>query len=119
MANATLVAVLASFGLLAGLAQEYKSVKEAMSATHKGKESIAAKAGEGKASEDEVKKLIAVYEFMAGQKPAMGDAEAFKTKVDALIAAAKELAEKKDGAAAKFKAAVNCKACHDAHKPKK
>lgn len=94
-----------------------KSIKEVM-AVHKGNDSLLKKIGDGKGSDDDHKKLLAYYEFMATQKPPQGDDASWKAKNDALIAAAKDLVEKKAGAAEALKKASNCKACHSVHKGK-
>ena len=55
---------------------------------------------------------------MATQKPAKGDEASWKTKTAALVSAAKDLVEKKAGAADALKKASDCKACHSVHKGK-
>ena len=113
-------AVLALAVLVVGAttAQEApKTMKEAM-ALHKGDNSLLNKVVSGKGSEEDQKKLLAAYEWMATQKPAKGDEASWKTKTSALITAAKDLVEKKAGAADALKAASNCKACHSVHKGK-
>ena len=109
-------AVLA-LAVLLGAAAQPKSIKEVM-ALHKGNDSMVAKISQGKGTEEEHKKLLENYEFLATQKPPQGDEASWKAKTSALIAAAKDLVEKKPGAAEKVKAASNCKACHSVHKGK-
>lgn len=93
------------------------TIKEAME-LHKGKDSLVNKIAAGKGTDEDHKKILETYEAMAGMKPPKGDATAWKMKIDALVAASKELVEKKPGAAEKFKSASNCKGCHNAHKGK-
>ena len=120
MAKLSIVAGLLSLVVLLGAApQEFKSIKEAMSTTHKGKESMVNKIREGKGSDEEHKKALAVWEYISTQKPPQGDEASWKAKTTALIAAAKELVEKKPGALEKVKATSDCKACHSIHKPAK
>jgi hypothetical protein len=95
----------------------FKDIKEVM-ALHKGKESFLANVLAGKGSEDDLKKLVSAYEFIATQKPPKGDEAGWKTLTAALVTAAKDAAAKKEGALDKLKAATNCKACHDAHRTK-
>src|SRR6185436_4850347 len=95
----------------------FKDIKEVM-ALHKGKESFLANILAGKGSDDDLKKLVTAYEVMAAQKPPKGDEASWKTLTSAALASAKDAAAKKEGALDKLKAATNCKACHDAHKPK-
>jgi hypothetical protein len=95
----------------------FTNVKEVM-ALHKGKESFLSTILAGKGSDDDLKKLVTAYEVMAAQKPPTGDEASWKTLTTALLAAAKEAQGKKEGALDKLKAATNCKACHEHHKPK-
>ena len=55
---------------------------------------------------------------MAANKPPKGEEESWKAKTGALLSAAKECAEGKEGAGDKLKAAANCMECHKAHKGK-
>jgi hypothetical protein len=96
----------------------FTNVKEVM-ALHKGKESFLANILAGKGSDDDLKKLVTAYEVMAAQKPPTGDEGSWKTLTAAALAAAKDAQAKKEGAIEKLKAATNCKACHEPHKPKK
>ncbi len=120
-------AVLAvAFGLcVTGLtAADAKSnpIKEAMkkyNAAPKGTDPVCKKASEGKASKEEIKGMLAAYTAMAAAKPPQGDAAKWKQLCDALVAATAALDKGEAGAADKFKAAVNCKACHTDFKPAK
>jgi hypothetical protein len=118
--RATMLAALAAVGLTgsAALAYRAESVKEIMAAANKGKDSLFSKVVEGKGSAEDAKKLAELYKEMPGLKPPMGDANGWKAKAGALAEAAQAVADGKPGAAAKLKAAGNCKACHDPHKPK-
>jgi hypothetical protein len=95
----------------------FANVKEVM-ALHKGKDSFLSKILAGTGSDDDLKKLVSAYEVVAAQKPPTGDEASWKTLTTALLAAAKEVQGKKEGAVDKLKAATNCKACHELHKPK-
>lgn len=92
-----------------------KSMKEVMT-FHKGDDFKKITAGKG--TDDDHKKLLVAYEFLATQKPSKGDEASWKTKTTALISAAKDLVEKKAGAADALKKASDCKACHSVHKGK-
>ena len=96
----------------------FASVKDVM-ALHKGKESFLANVLAGKGSDDDLKKLVSAYEVLAAQKPPTGDEGSWKNLTGALLTAAKDAQAKKEGAIEKLKAASNCKACHDPHRPKK
>ncbi len=98
--------------------KEPKDIHDVMEWAHKGKESVAAKVRDGKGTPDEINTLLRFYKFMATQKPELGDDASWQAKTAALVAAAEKLKKGDAGAAEAFKTAVNCKACHDAHKPK-
>lgn len=96
------------------------AIKEVMKAYHKapkGTDPTCKKAADGKATPEELKKLVAGYTAMAAAKPPQGDAASWKEKTSKLLAAAQALEKGAPDAAAKYKEAVNCKACHTAHKP--
>jgi hypothetical protein len=95
------------------------TIKEIMKKAHAGEkdDKMCAKFAAGKLSEAEVKDILALYEDLGKNKPPKGDEEAWKKKTAALLAAAKDLAAKKDGGADAFKKAVNCMACHTDHRP--
>jgi len=95
----------------------FTNIKEVM-ALHKGKESFLANILAGKGSDDDLKKLVGAYEVLAAQKAPKGDEGSWKNLTTALLTAAKEAQAKKEGALDKLKAASNCKACHEPHKPK-
>jgi hypothetical protein len=117
MVYRAIVPALLAAGVLMGAAQDApKSIKDVMAA-HKGKDSMVNKIIEGKGSEEDVKKLVGLYEFLATQKAPMGDEASWKEKTGALVSAAKEVADKKP--TDNLKKASNCKACHDVHRPKK
>ena len=96
------------------------AIKDVMKAYHKapkGTDPTCKKAADGKATPEELKKLVAGYTAMAAAKPPQGDAASWKEKTSKLLAAAQALEKGVPDAAAKYKEAVNCKACHSAHKP--
>src|SRR5689334_13107971 len=104
--------------LLVCVAGSAPSIKEVMAA-HKGKDSMVNKIIGGKGTDEDHKKLVELYEALAAAKPPMGDEASWKSKTEALVAAAKDVAAKKAGATDALKKAADCKACHEAHKPKK
>lgn len=90
------------------------SVKDVMKTAMKG--GLCKKVASGDASAEETKQLIELLESMAAAKVAKGDADSWKEKTSALVAAAKGVAAGTDGAGAKLAAAANCAACHKVHK---
>ena len=95
-------------------------IKDAMQKYHKapkGTEKTSDKASKGTASTEEIKGMLAAYTAMAAAKPSQGDEAKWKKLCAALVDATAALDKGDAGAADKFKAAVNCKACHEEFKP--
>ncbi|HSH95793.1 MAG TPA: hypothetical protein VK968_16735 [Roseimicrobium sp.] len=98
------------------------TIEEAMKQGHKapkGTDTTSKKASNGIATKEELATLVEMYASMAVQKPPQGDEAVWKKKTAELLAAAKSLQKGEAGAVEKYKAAVNCKACHEEFKPKK
>jgi hypothetical protein len=112
-------------GLLVGLtvlraaddAPKY-TIKEVMKMAHSGDSSLYKKVAAGKASKDDKQKLVDLYTALAANTPTKGDADSWKEKTTALLDAAKEVQDGKEGAAKDLKKAADCKACHQVHKGK-
>ncbi len=95
-------------------------IKDAMQKYNKapkGTDPVCKKAGAGQASKEEIKGMLAAYTAMAAAKPPQGDKAKWKKLCAALVDATAALDKGEAGAADKFKAAVNCKACHEEFKP--
>lgn len=95
-------------------------IKEVMKKYHKapkGTDPICKKAQDGLASKEELKGLVEGYKILAKEKAPKGDAASWKEKTTKLLAASEALQKGAPDAAAQYKEAVNCKACHTAHKP--
>jgi hypothetical protein len=95
-------------------------IKQVMKTYHKapkGVDPVCKKASDGKASPTELKNMVAAYRTMAKARPPKGDDASWKDKCDKLLAGAEALASGAPDGLAKYKEAVNCKACHSAHKP--
>ena len=108
----TLLAIMGTSWLTARAEDKPKhTIKEVMKLALKGP--LNKKVAEGKASDDEKKQLVELYESLAANKPPKGDEADWKKRTEALLDAAK----KADGMA--LGKASNCKACHDAHQMKK
>ncbi len=125
MSRLSVIAVLvAVVGILAApairtLADDKMTTKDVMEKMHKGKDAPVQAVIAGKADDAKLKEFLAAYEAMAAEKPKQGDAEVWKKMTAALVDSTKGLIEKKPEATASFKAAINCKACHEIFKPKK
>jgi cytochrome c556 len=99
---------------------KYQPIADAMKFAHKapkGEKSVADKIIDGTVSEEDLKKTLELYKGMANTEPPKGDPAAFKQAVAKLIAATEDVVAKKDGAAAAYKEAVNCKKCHTDFRP--
>jgi len=92
------------------------SIKKIMKKCMKG--GLCKKVAKGQASDAEKKELIASFTALGNAKPPKGDADSWKAKTSALLAAAKDVVAGKDGASAALGKAVNCKGCHSVHKGK-
>ena len=114
---------LAALFLAAGIAgaaddKPKYTTKEVMKLAHGAKEKLLHKVTEGKASDEEKKKLLELYEEMGKNKPkpGKGDAETWKKMNDAIITAAKGVVEGKEGSAEALKKATKCGDCHQVFK---
>jgi hypothetical protein len=95
-------------------------IKQVMRIYHKapkGVDPVCKKASDGKATPAELKNLVAAYRTMSKAKPPKGDDASWKEKCDKLLAGAEALASGAPDGVARYKEAVNCKACHNVHKP--
>jgi hypothetical protein len=70
----------------------------------------------GRATPEEKKRLVQLYEALATLKPPLGTAESWKRDVGELVAAAKAMANGNDGAAGQLAHAVDCSACHEKYR---
>ena len=94
-------------------------IKDFMRKYHKapkGTDPVCKKVQDGNATKDEIKALLAGYQTIAKAKPPKGDDASWKEKTSALVMAAQALDKGDADAVAKYKAALNCKGCHSAHK---
>ena len=100
--------------------ENHEIIEKVMKEGLKGKTSPLAKALDGSASDEEIKKLSDLIATLKGTKAPVGDQGAYDEKVEALIKAAAAVAGgAKDKAAIKaLKTSSNCKSCHKDHKPK-
>jgi hypothetical protein len=107
-------------GMWASAADKDKSpIKDFMQQCHKapkGTDPLCKKAQDGNATKEELKKLLDGYRVIAAAKPPRGEEASWKERTSKLVKAAEALSKGEADAAAKYKAAVNCKGCHSAHK---
>ncbi len=117
--HSAIAAVIAILAATPAFAEDTNPIKDAMKYAHKapkGEKKINEKIVEGTVSDEELKQTLALYLAIGDTKPPKGDAAEFKAKLGKLIAATEEVVAKKPDAAAHYKEAANCKACHSEHK---
>jgi hypothetical protein len=121
-----LTAMLA-LGLLAGLgvwaAFEDKpkyTIEQIMDKAHKKAEgekaSLFKKVVDGKANKEQKEELVTLYQELAKNKPPKGDLNDWKKRTNGMVAAAKDVAEGKEGSNKALAKAVKCMDCHERHK---
>jgi hypothetical protein len=110
-------AILASLGLSAREDKPKYTIKQIMKKVHSGKNNLAKKLEKGNISDEEKTIVVEYYEELPKNKPPKGDAKDWEERTNALLAAAKEATKGGEEERAKYKKAVNCKACHDLHQP--
>ena len=101
-------------------AKEDSPIQKVMKTYHKapkGTDPTCKRASDGKATPEELKKLVAAYKTLTTAKPPKGDDASWKEKTAKLLAASESLQKGDAGGIAKYKEAVKCKACHSVHKP--
>lgn len=112
---AALVAV--GFAFTASADDAHELIEKAMKEGHKGKTSIVAKIKDGSASKEEIKKLHDWYVAMSKVKPPRGEVGSWKKKTTRIAQITGKLVKGDEKAKAAFGKAINCKACHNLHKP--
>lgn len=93
------------------------TIEEVMEKAHKGKPSLFKQVVDGKASDEQKKELVEYYQALAKNKPEKGSEADWKKRTDALLTAAKQVANGNAAARQQLGRAASCKACHQAHKP--
>ena len=93
------------------------TTKEVMEAIHKGQDNIGKRVGQGTASKEEIAKMVEYYESLPLNEPPRGSMASWKEKTSKLVSSARAFKDGKPTAAAMYKGAANCKACHIEHKP--
>jgi hypothetical protein len=94
-------------------------VVAAMRRVFRGPDALIEKAAAGEASATDKQKLLQVLKGMAAVPAARGDPVSWKAKTEALVTAAQDLVDGKDGARERLRAASTCKACHQVHRVEK
>lgn len=96
------------------------SIKAVMKEAIKGHSALVKKACKGTATPAELEQMVACFQDMAAGRPPRGDTASWERKCAALLEAAlwvqREPASK--DASYALERAVECRQCHDAHKPR-
>jgi len=92
------------------------SIKTVMKLANDKEYNLADRVMKGKASPEEQAKLLEWYSTLGANKPPRGDAESWRKKTTAITTSLQAVIDGKDGAEKDFNKAMNCKACHDAHR---
>ena len=95
-----------------------KSNKEVMKAGFAGDTSLCKKLASGTASDDEKKQFLDLVIDLVENDTSKGDAGEWKMQAGAVALATAKLVVGREGALDAFKAATNCKACHEKFKGK-
>src|SRR5262245_1194218 len=83
-------------------------IESIMEKAHDKENGLYQKVLKGKASDAEKKELVELYTELAKNKAPKGDAKSWKDKTDALVAAAKEVADGKAAGVKDLQKAANC-----------
>jgi hypothetical protein len=112
-----LFAVAALAGVCAyAAADDVKDIETIMDKAHKGKPSLYKQVVTGKADKEQKEELLSLYTDLGKNKPPKGTEADWKKRTDAIVTAAKAVVADKPDSLKALAAAVNCKACHEAHK---
>jgi hypothetical protein len=90
------------------------TIKEVMREAHKS--GLWKRVAQGKADQDEKKKLVELYTALSENKPPAGDLDAWKKQTGTMLDEAKKAAAGNADAAAMLLKTVNCGKCHKAFK---
>ena len=71
---------------------------------------------DGKATDEEKKRLLELYQMLANSKPPAGDLEAWKKRTTEIVDSTQALIRGEDKAAERFIKARDCKECHALHR---
>lgn len=80
------------------------------------KAGLCKKVASGQGTAEDAKMLLELFKALAANKPKKGDEESWKEKTGALVKAAQQVVDGKEGGTAALGKAANCKACHTAHR---
>ena len=107
--------------LMAANAKKKPSIKDVMLDQIKGSFAPVKKACKGTATPAELKAMVEAFKVMAEDVPKQGSLESWKRRAGELSAAAEAVEKAPTDAKARerLEHAVECRGCHNEHKPKK
>ncbi len=91
------------------------TISEVMKEAHKS--GLLKKVTGGEASRGEKETLLELYQALAKNEPPKGEDKSWKEKTTAIVKAAQAVYDGDPDAEETLAKAVNCRACHTAHKP--
>ena len=92
-------------------------IEEIMEKAHKPpKNSLFVQVKSGKASAEQKKQLLELYQELAKNKPPKGDLKDWQKRTGAMVKAAQDVVGGKEGATQELTKAAQCAACHKLHK---
>ncbi len=92
------------------------SIKTVMYVAHGKEVNLADKVIKGNADADDQAQLLELYTALAANSPPRGDAESWHKKTTAITSAMHDVIDGKYAAEQDLRRALNCKACHEAHR---
>jgi hypothetical protein len=97
------------------------TIKQVMKEAIKGHSALVKKACKGTATPAELAKMVEYFQAMAACEPPKGDLESWQEKTGALLDAARRVQKAPTDKTASFalEQAVECRQCHNPHKPGK
>ena len=91
------------------------SIKDVMKKAHK--EGLLKKIIKNEASDAQKLMLLDLYISLIENEPPQGEIDSWYEKSGRAVVAAAKVAVGRDGAVGELESAVNCKSCHQSHKP--
>ena len=92
------------------------TIKEVMKKAHAPKDAILKKVQADKATKEEMKELLVMYQSLEMNKPPNGEEKEWKKRTKALVDAANALVKEDKDAKKVLAKAADCAKCHKAHK---
>jgi hypothetical protein len=92
------------------------TIKQVMKIAHNEDDGLMQKIAGGEATKAEKEKLLELYRALSEDKPPKGSVDDWKKRTSAIVKAAQNVVDDKEGAVTELKKAVKCAACHAKHR---